>query len=142
LSDARRRVRRRVSGVVLDMFFFGHCCIFTVSDNVTSWLIMETFRPNRSLLNPKFEGYKLLPIQQENVVIRHDLVYKPTQSTISTKSPLSFHEVRSRITHNHLCISSEGRRALYVDADYNVVLVDVDLVSSSPRPYPSIAHLA
>jgi hypothetical protein len=94
-------------------------------------LAMETFRPNRALLNPKFEGYKLNPIHQENAVVQYELQYKPTQATSSNRLPLSFEEVRSRITHNHLCVSSQARRALYVDADFNVVVIDVCLVRFS-----------
>jgi hypothetical protein len=90
---------------------------------------MELFTPNRSLLNPKFEGYKLDPISQEATVTRYNLDYRPTQKTISGRSPLSFQEVQSRITHNHLAVATEGGRALYVDAEFRVVLIDVDLAS-------------
>jgi len=89
---------------------------------------MEAFSTNRSLLNPKFEGYRLEPIPQENVVIRYDLQYRTTQSTTSTSAFLSFQDVQSRITHNHLHISSEGSCALYIDAEYKVVAIDVDPV--------------
>jgi hypothetical protein len=99
---------------------------------------MPSFTPNRSLLNTKFEGYRLEPIAQEDVVTRHDLQFKISQATVSTgrsaRSPLSMQEVQSRITHNHLVVSSaltgQGGRALYVDAELRVVVMDVDLVSS------------
>jgi|ERR1700722_13019804 len=108
-------------------FFFG-VCMYVQARYALPYrdkTAMESFRPDRSLLNPKFEGYKLDPIPQENAVLRYELQYKPTQSTSLSQSPLSFEEVRSRITHNHLCISSNGERALYVDADYNVIVIDV-----------------
>jgi hypothetical protein len=99
---------------------------------------MPSFTPNRSLLNPKFEGYRLDPIIQEDVVTRHDLQFKLSQARVSGRSPLSMQEVQSRITHNHLAISpnslnTDGNghgRALYVDAELKVIVVDVDLVSS------------
>lgn len=93
---------------------------------------MPLFSPNRSLLNPKFEGYKLDPISQEDAVIRHELPYKISQSTVSVdRSPMSMQEVQSRITHNHLAMASQERRALYIDAELRVILIDIDEVSYS-----------
>ena len=91
---------------------------------------MSTFKPDRSLLNPKFEGYKLDLIAQEDAVVRFNLEHKPTQSTASGRSPLSFQEVQSRITHNHLVIAGEGRRGLYIDAEHKVIVLDLAEVSS------------
>ncbi|KAA1469981.1 CS-domain-containing protein [Dentipellis sp. KUC8613] len=93
---------------------------------------MLGYSPNRSLLNPKFDGYKLHAISQEDVVAAFPLEYKPTQSTVSTRAPLSFQEVQSRIRHNHLSISPEGRRAVYVDSDFRVVLIDLHSEPLSP----------
>jgi hypothetical protein len=93
---------------------------------------METFTPTRSLLNPKFESYRFDPIVQEDVVVRYDLEHKPTQAIASGKSPLSFQEAQSRITHNHLSVASSGGRALYVDSEYKVIVIDLDLVSLDP----------
>lgn len=90
---------------------------------------MTSFVPRRELLNPKFEGYRLDPVAQDEIVTRVDLVHKASQSTVSPKSPLSFQEVQSRITHNHLFVSDSGR-AIYVDVDFNVVSVDVASVCS------------
>jgi hypothetical protein len=87
------------------------------------------FATERSLLNPKFEGYKLDAIDQENSVARYSLQYPLTQATVSTHSPLSFHEVQSRITHNHISVAPHGSKAVYVDSQYRVILVEVDLVS-------------
>ncbi|KAJ7134604.1 hypothetical protein C8R44DRAFT_870222 [Mycena epipterygia] len=90
------------------------------------------FTTNRSLLNPKFEGYKLDAIAQENSVARHNLQYTVTQATVSTNSPLSFQEVQSRITHNHISVAPHGSRAVYVDAQYRVILVELELETLSP----------
>ncbi|KAJ7459842.1 hypothetical protein FB451DRAFT_562194 [Mycena latifolia] len=90
------------------------------------------FTTERGLLNPKFEGYKLDAISQENSVARHNLQYTLTQATVSTHSPLSFQEVQSRITHNHISVAPHGSRAVYVDAQYRVILVGLDLTPLSP----------
>ena len=83
------------------------------------------FKLNRTLLNPKFEGYKLDPILQENAVKRYKLSRRPTQATASTRSPLAFEEMRSRITHNHLAVESVSGLAVYVDDQYTVCLISV-----------------
>ncbi|KAG6878910.1 hypothetical protein C0992_006732 [Termitomyces sp. T32_za158] len=93
---------------------------------------MNAFEPTRTLLNPKFEGYKLDPVSQDEIVARFPLQYKPTQATVSGKSPLSFQEVQSRITHNHLAICTEASRAMYVDSVYRVILIDIDPATISP----------
>ncbi|ESK95009.1 tumor antigen cml66-l [Moniliophthora roreri MCA 2997] len=84
---------------------------------------MDIFQVNRKLLNPKFEGYKLDPVDQDQAVSRFHLPHKVSQSTAPTRSLLSFQEVQSRITHNHLHVSSNG--AIYIDEGYNVVLISV-----------------
>lgn len=83
------------------------------------------FNLNRALLNPKFEGYKLDSILQENAVKRYNLLRRPTQATASTRSPLTFEEMRSRIAHNHLAVESSSGLAVYVDDQHTVCLIDV-----------------
>jgi hypothetical protein len=91
---------------------------------------MPAFTPDRSLLNPKFEGYRLNPVSQEDAVTRHELDFKLTQATVSAgRSPLSMQEVQSRITHNHLAVATESGRALYIDSELRVIVVDIDSVS-------------
>ncbi|KAL0961056.1 hypothetical protein HGRIS_006044 [Hohenbuehelia grisea] len=82
-----------------------------------------TFTPNRALINSKFEGYKLDAIAQENVIARHSLPSQATQATVSGRSFLSFQEVQSRITHNHLVLDHINSRALYVDSEFKVILI-------------------
>lgn len=89
---------------------------------------MNSFIADRSLLNPKFEGYKLEPIPQERAISRFALSRKPTQATTSSKVPLSFQEMRSRISHNHLTIDGESGQAIYVDEEYNVCLIGVPMI--------------
>lgn len=90
---------------------------------------MTSFQADRTLLNPKFEGYKLSPLSQEEAITHHSLHYIPSQSNISGRNPLSFQEVQSRILHNHLTISPDGR-AVYVDSELRVILVTLDDVSN------------
>jgi hypothetical protein len=87
------------------------------------------FNTKASLLNPKFEGYKLDPVDQDEILFRYPLEYPTTQSTASNTILLSFPEVQSRITHNHLATSPAEGRAVYVDSDYNLILVNADTVS-------------
>ncbi len=89
----------------------------------------EAFRIDRSLLNPKFEGYKLHIIPQEEAVSQFPLASRPTQVATSGKVPLVFQEVQSRITHNHLVVHDGSGRAVYVDAEYSVILIELDWVS-------------
>ncbi|KAI0044396.1 hypothetical protein FA95DRAFT_1562266 [Auriscalpium vulgare] len=123
---------------------------------------MFSLHPNRDLLNPKFEGYKLEPISQEAAVAHHPIQYRPSQATVSGRAPLSFQEAQSRIRHNHLVIDTNANRAAYIDGELRVVLVHVDDASLQPtftvihelpapiqtsssdsfqREYPSLAFL-
>ena len=83
----------------------------------------HSFKPNRMLLNPKFEGYKLEPISSEQAIRRFKLSNRPTQATTTTRLPLAFEEMRSRITHNHLSVEADSGLAIYVDQEYKACLV-------------------
>lgn len=91
-------------------------------------VVSAMFEVNRALLNPKFEGYKFKPLDQDKVISRYTLPYTPTQTTVSGRSPLAFQEVQSRIRHNHLAIGPNGR-ASYVDAELKVIGVTLGDVS-------------
>ncbi|KAI0251999.1 hypothetical protein BJV78DRAFT_1275098 [Lactifluus subvellereus] len=100
---------------------------------------MFALHPNRSLLNPKFDGYKLDPISSEDTVARHVLPHKATQASVSGRHHFSFQEAQSRIRHNHLCVSPEGEHTVYIDTDLRVILVRLDHPSFTaiydiPRP--------
>ena len=88
------------------------------------------FEPDRALLNPKFEGYKLDAFDQDKVVTRFPVNYHPSQTNVSGRSPLSFQEVQSRIRHNHLTIGPHDK-AIYVDSESRVISVDTDEVCVS-----------
>jgi len=92
----------------------------------------QDFKPNRSLLNPKFEGYKFNPLPQDNLTRRYGLQYKPSQMNTPTSrstQPMSFQEVQSRITHNHLTVRPDSALGVYVDTEHRVVGVTIDPVS-------------
>ena len=94
----------------------------------------QDFRSNRSLINSKFEGYKFNPLPQDNLTRRYGLQYKPSQiNTSASRStqPISFQEVQSRITHNHLTIGTKPPLGVYVDAEHRVIGVTVDPVSDT-----------
>ncbi|KAK0201702.1 hypothetical protein DFS33DRAFT_1011709 [Desarmillaria ectypa] len=82
---------------------------------------MTSFRPQKDLINPRFEGYKLDAISQDDVVTRYNLEHKATQVTSSNKSLLTFKEMQSRITHNHLATC--GKYAVYVDSQLNLIAI-------------------
>ena len=85
--------------------------------------------PNRALLNPRFDGYKFEPLEHDEVISHYPLEHKVSQTNVSVRAPLSFQEVQSRVTHNHLAICNQSRRAAYVDAELRVIGIDVDEVS-------------
>jgi hypothetical protein len=89
---------------------------------------MFTLHPNRSLLNPKFDGYKLDPISSEGTVARHALKHTATQASVSGRHHLSLQETESRIRHNHLTVSPNGEQAVYIDKDLSVISVRLDHV--------------
>ncbi|KAI0761951.1 hypothetical protein BD413DRAFT_606909 [Trametes elegans] len=106
-----------------------------------------TFSPVRSLLNPKFDGYKFAPLEYDEVTTHYPLEHKLSQTNVSGRAPLSFQEVQSRVLHNHLVVCNGTRRAVYVDAELKVIGVDVDeatlqpafrVLSELPRPIQSV----
>ncbi|TCD66614.1 hypothetical protein EIP91_001124 [Steccherinum ochraceum] len=53
------------------------------------------FEPTRSLLNPKFEGYKLDALDQDKLISRFPLQHALSQTTLSGRVPLSFQEIQT-----------------------------------------------
>jgi hypothetical protein len=86
------------------------------------------FSPNPSLLNPKFDGYKLKLLEQE-ACIRTFSLPPPgvTQATVSARRIVPFTEVSARIKHNHLRNGLEGDDIAYIDKDGGVVLVKLNV---------------
>ena len=92
----------------------------------------KDFELNRSLLNPKFEGYRFNPLPQDNLTHRYGLQYKPSQTNAPasrSSQPMSLQEVQSRITHNHLTVKPGSGLGVYVDSQHRVIGVTIDPVS-------------
>jgi hypothetical protein len=88
-----------------------------------------SFQPNRQLLNPKFDGYKLSPVSEADAVASFQLPGSGiSQSTVSSQSHLFFPEVQSRIRHNHLAIAQDDKSVCYIDKDGQVILITLDEV--------------
>ncbi|KAG8731470.1 hypothetical protein FRC11_004050, partial [Ceratobasidium sp. 423] len=83
------------------------------------------FSANHELLNPKFDGYKLKILEQQDCV-QTFLLPSPgvTQSTVSARRIVPFTEVSARIKHNHLKIGNSG--LYYVDQNGGVTLIEFD----------------
>ncbi|KAF9973745.1 hypothetical protein BGZ73_002986 [Actinomortierella ambigua] len=70
-------------------------------------------RPNRTLINAKFEGYKLSFLEESRQ--RHISIDTSPSGVVapkvSARTKLSFREIQSRIRHNHLYPSWQGYRS-------------------------------
>lgn len=92
------------------------------------------FVPNKALLNPKFEGYKLDPLDSDSCVFEYALPGEgATQSTVRSTAQLysqpTFQEVRNRIRHNHLSPARVGGQTGYIDKSGTFVIAAFDFVS-------------
>lgn len=83
---------------------------------------MPAFTPNRSILNPRFEGYKF-SFTPSSHLTHIPLSHYVTQSRSGTRV-LAFEEVASRLRHNHLAVGEDS--AIYVGEGGVVVLVQVE----------------
>ncbi|RHZ78808.1 hypothetical protein Glove_156g46 [Diversispora epigaea] len=97
-------------------------------------------KPNRSLLNPKFEGYKL-KLFDENSRLRRFPLPSPGISLpkIPPNSKLSYKEIQSRIYFNHLFLGYEShiknRTCFYFDQECSISMVEYDLKTNSVSIY-------
>jgi hypothetical protein len=98
------------------------------------------FEADRALLNPKFEGYKLDPLEQDSHVFAFPLDRRVSQTAAAVSKSkdkgkgraygygqvhLGFEEMRSRIRHNHL-YPGLGGQACWFDEDGGVNLVRLE----------------
>ncbi|CAG8565862.1 5498_t:CDS:2 [Paraglomus brasilianum] len=93
-------------------------------------------RPNRDLLNPTFEGYKLKLLNEDECIIRTDLPAPGISiQMVPSGTQLSYKEVQSRVLYNHLFSGynlDEGKgAAFYFDSDLRLVLVEYNSVKSN-----------
>lgn len=92
----------------------------------------QAFSPKSSLLNPKFDGYKLKILEQDTCVRSYALPAPgATQSTVSTRRVVPFTEVSARIKHNHLRASPDGTGAVYVDQNGGVIQIKLSVSLST-----------
>lgn len=86
----------------------------------------ELFTPDRALLNPRFETYRLQSLDP-SAARGHRLPGEgATQSRVGYgKQQLGFKEVRSRISWDHL--DARGGRGVYIDTEWNVVGFELDV---------------
>ncbi|WVR07223.1 hypothetical protein IAU60_004264 [Kwoniella sp. DSM 27419] len=80
------------------------------------------FSPDRALLLPQFETYRLKSLDPDHDISTHKLPGSgATQSRVGFSSQhLSFKEVRARIGWDHLAVGSGGR-GIYVDKDWAIM---------------------
>jgi hypothetical protein len=86
---------------------------------------MSLFPPNRTLLKPQFETYRLRSLDPTSDVVSYPLPGSATQSRVGYQHQLSFKEVRARIAWDHLAVA--GGRGVYVDTDWTVVGFELDV---------------
>ncbi|RIA90876.1 hypothetical protein C1645_805491 [Glomus cerebriforme] len=105
-----------------------------MSENVPKYT--DAIKPIRTLLNPKFEGYKL-KVFDERSQLKHFQLPPPaiTIPKIPTKSKLSYKEIQSRIHFNHLFKGFEIDKGkgicFYFDSENFVVLAEYDPATSN-----------
>lgn len=92
------------------------------------------FQPDRSLLYPQFETYRLNPLDPDEDTSAYSLPGSgATQSRVGYNTHiLSFKETRARVSWDHL--TTYGRRGVYVDADWNVVGFQLDVRYNQQQP--------
>ncbi|CAG8530698.1 2290_t:CDS:2 [Acaulospora colombiana] len=105
-----------------------------MSKGVKPYLV--PLKPDRILLNPKFEGYKLKLFEDRTQLCRF-LLPSPGISTskVSTKSKLSYKEIQNRIHFNHLFSgyeTNDGKKVcFYFDRELSISMIEYDPITSS-----------
>ncbi|ODO08201.1 hypothetical protein I350_03790 [Cryptococcus amylolentus CBS 6273] len=84
---------------------------------------MTLYTPDRALLLPTFETYRLKSLDPSSNLLSFPLPPPgATQSRMGySQQHLSFKEVRSRIGWDHLSVDEGGRRGMWVDGEWGVV---------------------
>jgi hypothetical protein len=88
------------------------------------------FQPERSLLYPQFETYRLRSLDAEDDISSYRLPGAgATQSRVGyNQHHLSFKEVRDRIGWDHLAVGTGGR-GMYIDLEWKVIGLQLDVSS-------------
>ncbi|CAK9783128.1 unnamed protein product [Cutaneotrichosporon oleaginosum] len=109
----------------------------------------ELLASDRARLFPRFETYRLRPLDPDTDVRAYTLPRPATASRVSYNSQqLGFREVRARIAWDHL--DALGSTGVYVDTEWNVVGFELNneleptftTLASLPAPVASDAHVA
>ncbi|KAI7834104.1 hypothetical protein BX661DRAFT_176641 [Kickxella alabastrina] len=88
-------------------------------------------KPNTSLLNPHFDGYKLWLVDSDDSDKGAAVQSYPLASAdadprkLATGAHLSFDEMHSRIHYNHLFVGPTDGSFIYIDSENRVNLVDI-----------------
>ncbi|CAG8528924.1 6258_t:CDS:2 [Ambispora leptoticha] len=104
-------------------------------------IFTSVIKPNRNLLNPKFEGYRLNIFDDEKHLLRVPL---PEPGINIPKVPvnanLSYNEMHSLVHYNHLFagFTADIGNALYFDSELQIILVEYDLIKDSIIMHPLI----
>lgn len=88
-----------------------------------------SFTPDLSLLNPKFESYKLRLVDDDVKARSHRLPATVRLAPVADYARLSYEEAQERARHNHLSPGQDGS-LVYIDASLRVIAVQMLAVSS------------
>ncbi|KAJ2456170.1 hypothetical protein EV183_000096 [Coemansia sp. RSA 2336] len=89
-------------------------------------------KPDATLIDPRFDGYKLRLIDTDNssepAAIRHyelseQACVEPYQ--LASNALLTYNEIYSRVHYNHLFIGPNEHSVIYIDSNSRVYLVDI-----------------
>jgi len=95
---------------------------------------MPKLTPNRSLLNPNFEGYKLSHTPAPEIF--YAPLPRPVNQARAGIGSLGFQKVASRVRHNHLAVGQNGQ-AMYITDGGQVTLIQVEDRSQVCMPFLS-----
>ncbi|CAM0142259.1 unnamed protein product [Umbelopsis sp. WA50703] len=98
------------------------------------------FKSDRSLINSKFDGYKLHVFPEDTNVHRFQLPNALSVPKLAMNSRLSYRELQARVKFNHLSMSHIKGLALYVDNKFSVIGVEYDQSTHRIR-FHTIAQL-
>ncbi|KAH8553471.1 hypothetical protein BGW37DRAFT_485865 [Umbelopsis sp. PMI_123] len=98
------------------------------------------FKSDRSLINAKFDGYKLQIFPDDTNVHRFALPNALSLPKVAMNSKMSYRELQARVKFNHLFASHRKGLAFYVNSDFAVIAVEYDSASNNAQ-YHTLAQL-
>lgn len=89
---------------------------------------MALFKSDPQLSYPNFNTYRLdSEIGPQNITTTDISPHYATASRVSHSQQLSFKEVQARIGWDHLAVGPNSQDVCYIDEDYNVIRVTIDV---------------